>query len=127
MKVVSVSLTDKNLEDIETIKNDRGLANNSEAVRCALLDCIEKIGSEKSFAGKQGTVLIVSHSHETEKFVSQTKHRFQSLVRTQNHFCTTGERCIDLFLLSGPGEKIKKMRDTFFRNKKIEKIALVPV
>ena len=127
MNIVSISLTDKNLEGIEAIKRDRGLANNSEAVRCALLDCIEKIDSEKGCAGKQGAVLVISHSHETEKFVSETKHAFQSLVKTQNHYCTAGDKCIDLFLLSGPGEKIKKMRDAFYGNKKIEKTALVPV
>lgn len=127
MKIVSVSLTEKNLSDIERIKSDRGLANVSEAVRSALLDSVEKIDSEKNFTGKQGAVLVVSHSHVTEEFVSQTKHSFQTLVKTQNHYCTTGNKCIDLFLLSGSNEKIKKMRDTFFRNKKIEKTVLIPV
>ena len=125
MNIISVSLTEKNLSDLDRIKKERGLANSSEAVRSALNDAIEQIDSEKGFSGNMNAVLVVNHSHATEKSVSQAKHAFQALVKSQSHYCTTGDKCIDMFFLSGSAEKIKKMKNMLLKNKKIQKTALV--
>ncbi|GEM_PF-1958319 len=125
MKIVSASLTEKNISDLNFIKKELGLANASEAIRTALNSAVEKIEKEKHFSGVQNAILVIDHSHKTEKFVSSTKHGFQSLVKGQNHYCTTGSHCIDTFLLHGPAEQIKKMRNSFLKNKDLEKIVLV--
>lgn len=127
MNIVSISMTEKNVKDLEKIKKERGLANASETVRSAINDALEKTEAENKLTGPQSVVLIISHSHETEKFVSQTKHAFQQLVKTQNHYCTTGIQCIDMFLLHGSGEKIRQMKNSFLKNKKIQKISMVLV
>ena len=127
MKIVSVSLSEKNISDLEKIRFELGLSNASETVRTALSDSIEKIQKEKSFAGSQNALLVVRHSHETERFVSKTKHAFQKLVKLQNHYCSEKNQCTDLFLLSGDAVLIKKMRNALLKNREIEKLVLVPL
>lgn len=127
MNIVSFSLTEKNLRDLDAIKKAKGFANSSEALRSAISDAMEKLENEKAMQGTMNAVLVVDHSHETEKFVSEAKHSFQQLVKSQNHHCTTGKECIDIFLLHGKADEIKKMRDKFHKNKGIKKISLVPL
>ena len=127
MKIVSVSLTGQNVSDLGRIKKERGLSNASEAFRTALHDAIEKLDNEKQFEGNHTAALVLRHSHETESFVSNTKHRFQFLIKSQNHLCTAGDECIDFFLVNGNASQIKKMRDAFIKNKKIQKVAWFPL
>jgi metal-responsive CopG/Arc/MetJ family transcriptional regulator len=70
-------------------------------------------------------VLIVLHSHATEKKLSDAKHAFLSLVQSQNHFHSQDHSCIDQFFLSGDAGKIKKMRDRLLAQKEIKKTVLV--
>ncbi|MBI2597569.1 MAG: hypothetical protein HYW50_00045 [Candidatus Diapherotrites archaeon] len=127
MNIVSVSLTEKNLSDLERLKVARGLENVSQAVRAAIADSLKSIETEKEFEKIRTAVLIASHSHKTEKFLSEAKHAFQKLVKSQNHYCTNGNECIDIFLLGGNGTKIKKMRDVLLKNKDIKKIVFAPL
>lgn len=122
MKILSVSLTEKNLRDLNEIKNSLGKANNSEAIRTAIYNTLQKIEKEKNIKGTINAILIISHSHKTEKLVSKTKHEFREIITTQNHYCTKKDKCIDYFMLYGDGQKIKQMKNVFEKNKEIEKI-----
>ena len=86
---------------------------------------MQKLDEEKEFDGQKEAVLVVNHSVDTEKFVSKTKHSFQQIIKSQNHFCSNKHECVDMFLLSGSAEKIKKMRNALLQNKNIKKIVLV--
>lgn len=127
MNIVSVSLSDRNLADLHRIRKEKNISNASEAVRSAILDAIEKMDAEKAFHGTKNAVLVVQHSHATEAFVSKTKHSYQLLIKSQNHFCSSSEECIDVFVLHGSFEQIKKMRNAFLKNKQLQKLALVPL
>lgn len=127
MKVVSFSLDEKNLSELNQIRQTLHLANASEAVRAALKDSTEKIEKEQSFTGTRNAVLVVHHSHQTDRFVSGVRHQFQTLVKGQNHYCTADNECIDLFLLHGSAEQIKKMRNRFLKNRGLQRLVLVPL
>ncbi|MBS3061501.1 MAG: hypothetical protein J4215_02880 [Candidatus Diapherotrites archaeon] len=127
MKIVSVSFTEKNLDDIRQLKRDLGLGNSSETLRVALQFALEKHTEEKKIRGNQTAALVIRHSHKTERFVSDTKHDFQTLVKSQNHYCQNSDECVDMFLLSGPAEQIKKMRNQLLSSKEIGKVAFLPL
>lgn len=125
MNIVSVSFSNQNLADLERLKSGFNLANSSETLRVCLQFALEKLGEETDFGGNKTAVLVLRHSHETERFVSDAKHAFQSLVKSQNHFCSSPSECVDLFLLVGSAEQIKKMRNRLVAHKGIRKTSLV--
>lgn len=127
MKIVSVSLSEENLADLRRLQTDLSLSGVSEAVRAALLLSRAQLDSETLGAVDAHAVLVLFHSHESEKFVSQVKHRFQGLVQSQSHGCINGHECVDTFVLHGPGSRITSMRDTLLRHKAMRSVALLPL
>ena len=125
MKIISISLSDKNKQDIQDVQAYFGLNNTSEVIRTALREALKSAEEEKKLSGEINALLVVFHSHETEKMVSQIKHRHARLIKSQIHSEIKGESCIDLFLLSGDANEIRKMRNAFLKNYKIKKTELV--
>ena len=125
MKIISFSLSDKNVKDMETIQDSWGLSNKSEVVRAGLREALQKIETEKQLQGKICALIILQHSHETEKFVSDIKHEFIKLIKSQNHAEVETDYCIDVFLLKGNADEIKKMKNALGNNRKIKKIEMV--
>ncbi|MEM4257199.1 MAG: hypothetical protein QXD98_02455 [Candidatus Diapherotrites archaeon] len=127
MKIISISLSEKNIQDLENIKQLLGKANNSEAIRTTIKTTLEKLEQEKNIKGIINAVLIITHSHKTEKFVSNTKHEYKKIIKIQNHYCTKKEKCIDYFILQGSAKKIKEMKNKFQKNKGIEKTLFLQI
>ena len=125
MKIISISLSEKNIQDMELIQTEWGLSNKSEAVRASLRETLRAIQEEKQLQGNLDAVLVVQHSHETEKFVSEIKHAFIKLVKNQNHSEVKTGHCIDVFLLQGNADEIKKMKNALANNRKIKRIQLI--
>ncbi len=125
MEIISISLSEKNIQDMGAIKSAWGLSNKSEVVRASLREAIRAIHAEKELTGRMAALLVVQHSHETEKFVSEVKHGFIKLIRSQNHSEINPSQCIDVFMLSGRAEEIKKMKNAFSNNRKVKKISLI--
>lgn len=127
MKIVSISLSEENLADLRGFQKELGLSGNSEAVRAALSLARAQLGDEKLGTHYAHAVLVLFHSHESEKFVSSVKHLFQGLVQSQNHACINGDECVDTFVLHGPGNRIRAMRDRLLSHKAMRSISLLPL
>jgi metal-responsive CopG/Arc/MetJ family transcriptional regulator len=122
MKIISISLGDKNIDALQTIKNAMGHANNSEAIRAAINIALEKINKENSIKGIANATISTIHPRKTEKFISETKHKFNKIIIGQNHSCINENKCIDNFILHGKSEEIINMRNTLIKNKDINKV-----
>ncbi|MCG7844471.1 MAG: ribbon-helix-helix protein, CopG family, partial [Methanomassiliicoccales archaeon] len=59
MPVISISLTDKNVEDLESLQKDLGFTGRSEAIRAAMRTLLAENNERRSMVGKVDGVLIV--------------------------------------------------------------------
>ncbi|MDO8628040.1 MAG: CopG family ribbon-helix-helix protein [Candidatus Diapherotrites archaeon] len=125
MKIISISLNQKNVDEIGGIQKEWGLSSFSEAIRASVRETKKTIEEESKISGKIFALLIVRHSHETEKFLSTLKHEFQKVIQSQSHNCIFDDQCLDVFLVKGDAEKIKKFKNSVVGNNKIQKVKLV--
>jgi CopG family nickel-responsive transcriptional regulator len=68
---------------------------------------------------------MVVHDEESEKQVTDMKHDFDDLIQTHLHSKIRGDRCLEVFLLKGEADGVKKMTKEFQSNKKMDHVKLI--
>lgn len=125
MPIISVSLSKKMLEELEKIRQDLGFSGRSEVLRAGARMLIEDNREKEKLSGKINVVLILMHNEEEESAVSEIKHRFKNVVKTQVHTHLKGKKCLETFILEGEAEKIKAMADLFRAKGQMDYVKLI--
>jgi CopG family nickel-responsive transcriptional regulator len=125
MTIISISLNNTMLKDIETIKNDHGYSGRSEVIRAGIRQLISENKDTEKLSGEINCILLVIHQHESEGAVSEIKHAFKDITKTQIHSHFEQEKCLEIFVLQGNAEKIKEMHRRFNTNKKMDIVKLI--
>ncbi len=124
MPVVSLSLNDQLLEDLDKIQSELGYSGRSEVLRAAirlfLMDGREKQRLEGNVSG----LLLAIHSHEAEHHVTQIKGGYQDIIHTQLHNRFREGKCMELFILDGDAVRIRELSAELQRNEENEYVKL---
>jgi CopG family nickel-responsive transcriptional regulator len=125
MPVVSVSLTEKNIELLERIQDSFGLTGRSEAIRACLRSAEIEMRKKDELRGEvEGVLVIVHDSHRSNK-LDEMRHEFQEQVSTQIHSHLENSKCLEVFIVKGKADDIRKMLDTFRGEDRFEYIQFV--
>jgi len=125
MAVVSVSLNDKILSELENLQDNMGFSGRSEVIRAGIRMLLEDFSSKRELAGNISSVLILIHEQRHEGVLSEIKHKNEDLIHTQIHTHVVDNRCLDILILRGDGEKISKMVNRLQISGKMDYINLV--
>ncbi len=125
MAIISVSLNENILKDIEKIQNEHGYSGRSEVIRAGVRLLISESKDIEKLFGEINSILIVIHHHDSENAVSEIKHAFKDITKTQIHNHFEKEKCLELFVLQGEAERIKEMNRLFNTNKKMDIVKLI--
>lgn len=125
MTIISVSLNENILSDIEKIQNDYGYSGRSEVIRAGVRLLISESKDTEKLFGEINSILLVIHDHYSESAVSEIKHDFKDITKTQIHSHFEKEKCLEIFVLQGKAERIKEMYRLFNTNKKMDIIKLI--
>ena len=110
MTVVSVSLPDALVAQLDAFRDARGYSGRSELVRAALRDFLARERQDDATGRKAATLtLLYPEGHERE--VSDVRHEFSDIVRSMMHGHARGH-CIEVFVLEGPARRIRAFADT---------------
>jgi CopG family nickel-responsive transcriptional regulator len=123
--IVSLSLPDQMIKDMDQIRKSRGFAGRSELVRAAIRLMLEDTKEKDSMAGRISAVVTVTHSQEDEEPITRLKHAFQDIVKTHIHSRIDHENCIELFLLEGEGKKVASMTNSFQKEENMKSVRLI--
>ena len=118
MTIISMSINDKLLEDLEKAKKGLGFSGRSEVIRAALRSFVSDYKSKEVIEGNVGGALVVIHN---EADIEKLKHDFSSVIKTQVHNHIE-DKCLELFVVSGDGKKVNKLVSEL---KKIDKVSSV--
>jgi CopG family nickel-responsive transcriptional regulator len=123
-RIVSISLTDSMLKEIDELQKEFGFSGRSEVIRAGirmlLTDRIEK----ERLAGSIGCVLIVTHDEEDEAS-TKIKLRYEDIIKTHLHCKLKNKKCLELFVIEGDAEKVKDMTREFQANEGMEHVRLI--
>lgn len=125
MPIVSVSLNQKILDEIDTLQDEMGFSGRSEAIRAGIRMLIADKRDKDDLFGVIDATLLVIHDEKYSALVSKIRHDFQQLIKTQIHNHLENQKCLEIFVIKGEVELIRKMTNTFWTNKNLDYVKLV--
>lgn len=125
MPIVSVSLTEKNLEVIDRMQDAFGLKGRSEAIRACLRSTEDDIREREGLLGEVEGVLIVVHETHDSKDLDYIRHDFKDLIGTQIHSHLKNDKCLEVFIINGMAEQVKELIRRFRSTDDLEYVKFV--
>jgi len=125
MPIISISLNDEILSEIDKLQKSMGFSGRSEIIRAGLRTLISEEKQRSNLSGLIHAILMVVHDEESEQIVTGIKHNHEDLIGTHLHSKIDGNKCMELFLLRGEAQKVDVMTRDFQTNRKMEHVKLV--
>jgi CopG family nickel-responsive transcriptional regulator len=125
MPIVSISLNDEILSELDKLQSSMGFSGRSEAIRAGIRSFVSEEKQKSDLAGNIHAILLVVHNNEFDHVVSGITHNFEDLITTHLHSKIDKEKCMELFVIDGDAEKITTMTKDFQTNKNMDTVKLV--
>ncbi len=124
MPVVSVSLDEGVLEELDRVAHRRNYRSRSEAVREALRDLIDvDAWGEKS--GRASVILAVLYDKSLQRgSLAILQHRFDE-IRTSLHTHLEKEDCLQIFVAEGTTGRLKELITEIRRIRGVKQIKFI--
>jgi CopG family nickel-responsive transcriptional regulator len=125
MVIVSISLNDTVLREIDRIQKTFGYSGRSEVIRAGARLLISESKENEKLTGNINSILLLVHSQDMEDVVTEIKHSFEDITKTQIHSHLREDKCLEVFVLKGDADRIKEMVRLFQTSRKIEYVKLI--
>jgi CopG family nickel-responsive transcriptional regulator len=125
MPIVSISLSDELLTELDKLQKTMGFAGRSEAIRAGIRNYVSEEKQKTELTGNLHAILLVVHNDEFDDVIAGIKHNFEDLIITHLHSKIHGNKCVELFMLDGEAERINTITKNFKINKKMDNVKLV--
>ena len=127
MPIVSISLNEEILSDLDRLKKSMGFSGRSEAIRAGIRNFVSEEKQKIQLSGNVHAILLVVHNDEFDHIVSGIKHNFEDLITTHLHSKIEGNKCMELFVIDGEAERVATITNDFQTNKKMDTVKLVTI
>jgi CopG family nickel-responsive transcriptional regulator len=125
MPIVSISLNQEILSELDRLQKTMGFSGRSEAIRAGIRTFVSEEKQKSKLAGNIHAILLVVHNDEFDHVVSGIKHNFEDLITTHLHSKIEGEKCMELFVIDGDAERVSTITKDFQVNKNMDTVKLV--
>ncbi|RMW36933.1 MAG: ribbon-helix-helix protein, CopG family [Nitrosopumilus sp.] len=127
MPIVSISLNDEILSELDKLQSTMGFSGRSEAIRAGIRAFVSEEKQKSDLSGDIHAILLVVHNDEYDHVVSGITHNFEDLITTHLHSKIEKEKCMELFVIDGDAEKVSIMTKDFQTNKNMDTVKLVAI
>ena len=125
MPIVSISLNEEILSELDRLQKSMGFSGRSEAIRAGIRSFVSEEKQKSDLSGNIHAILLVVHNDNFDHIVSGITHNFEDLITTHLHSKIEKENCMELFVIDGDAEKISTMTRDFQKNKNMDTVKLV--
>ena len=125
MPIVSISLNEEILSELDKLQSSMGFSGRSEAIRAGIRSFVSEEKQKSDLSGNIHAILLVVHNDQFDHIVSGITHNFEDLITTHLHSKIEKEKCMELFLIDGDAEKVSTMTKDFQTNKNMDTVRLV--
>lgn len=125
MPIVSISLNQEILLELDKLQKTMGFSGRSEAIRAGIRTFVSEEKQRSELTGNIHAILLVVHNDEFDHVVSGIKHNFEDLITTHLHSKIEGEKCMELFVIDGDAERVSTITKDFQVNKNMDTVKLV--
>ena len=109
MTIISISLDEGLLEEIEKLIKEQGFSGRSDVVRAGAKMLIADSKAKERLEGSLNSVLLVIHPQNVEDTVTEIKHEFEDIISTQIHNHLRKDKCLEMFILEGDAARVKEL------------------
>ncbi|HXG13636.1 MAG TPA: CopG family ribbon-helix-helix protein [Candidatus Nitrosotenuis sp.] len=125
MPIVSISLNEELLAELDKLQKSMGFAGRSEVIRAGIRNYVSEEKQKSELSGSLHAILLVVHNDEFDDIIAGIKHSFEDLIITHLHSKIHGNKCVELFMLDGEADRIGAFTRNFKINKKMDTVKLV--
>lgn|SRR2546423_9641291 len=125
LTIVSVSLNEEILHEMDKLQKGLGFSGRSEIVRAGLRNLLSEEKKRQDLIGLIHALFLVIHDEESDEEMSEMRHNYDKLINTHLHSKIDKNRCLEIFLLKGDATDIREMTKRFQSNKKIHNVQLI--
>jgi CopG family nickel-responsive transcriptional regulator len=127
LPIVSVSLNDDIMNEMEKLQKLLGFSGRSEIVRAGIRNMLSEEKQRNDLTGMLHSLLLVIHDEKSDDEISNMRHSYDKLINTHLHSKIDRDRCLEIFLLRGEAEEIRRMTREFQANKRMDNVKLIPM
>ena len=113
MVILSISMNEKLLEEMDRLENELGYSGRSEIIRNAVRVFIDEKNERRGISGSIEGIVVLVHSGSSSIDISKIRHEFTDVIKTQIHNHLEKGKCFELFMIKGDAHRIKKMVNEF--------------
>lgn len=115
MTVVSISLDEQLLDELEEIEDEAGFSGRSEVIRTALRSFISNREDLSDLKGNKTAIMAVRHDEDADLEV----HGSQDLIDAQLHSHDHEGGCLQIFVLQGEASEIIALKEDLESRRKV--------
>ena len=122
MPIVSISLTEEILKEIDSLQKNLGFSGRSDAIRAGIRSFVSEEKQKENLSGNVNAILLVVHNDEYDNQVNGIKHSYEDLITTHLHSKIEGDKCMELFMLKGEADSVSSITKDFQINKRMDTV-----
>ena len=123
MEIITVSMTNSDLEELELLKKLGKFANRSDVVRHAVKSLMSEHRSLEKLKGVV-TAVVTAVYHKTGKGhnIGKVQHEYRKLIAATIHAHTNDGHCTEVMIVTAAAEKVREFHKKFRAQKKVMKL-----
>jgi CopG family nickel-responsive transcriptional regulator len=120
--IISISIPEDLAKELDRLQKDMG-TGRSDVVRAGIRYVSQE--QKQQLGERNSAVLMVTHQDRHDHEVAGIKSDYEDLIKTHLHNKIDVDRCVEVFMLEGPGDDIKAITNGFLANRKMGNVKLV--
>ncbi len=125
MPIVSISLNENIIQELDKLQKVLGFSGRSEIVRASVRNLLLEEKRIEGLVGILHSVLLVIHDEKSDQEISEMRHDYDKIINTHLHNKIDKDRCLEIFVLYGDSDDIKNMTKKFHGNRKMDQVRLI--
>ena len=125
MPIVSISLTNDFLKEMDQLQSSEGFSGRSELIRAGIRSLMNQKIDRENLVGNMQCVLLITHEEGEEHSVTDVKHEFDKITKTSLHYKLDAKKCVDLLIVDGSAKDVKELMRRFQVSGEVDNIKLV--
>jgi CopG family nickel-responsive transcriptional regulator len=127
MPIVSVSLNEEIIKEMDKLQHDLGFSGRSEIMRAGIRQLAAEERDRRNLKGHIYALLLAVHDETSDYEVTEMGHVYDKLIGTHIHNKIDRNKCLEIFLLKGDAQEITEMTKKFRTNRKMDHVKLLTV
>jgi CopG family transcriptional regulator, nickel-responsive regulator len=126
MEILSISIDDDTLKQLNDVQKLLGFKSRSKMLRNAILGMTKEYDVLDSLKGNVESVFVLTYDESEKNNVSDILHKFEDAIKTELHQHNSGT-CIDVLNIHTDAKMVREIFGTLKRNKSIYSVTYVVI